>query len=243
MRENWADLIEKALKTIFPQSDRVAICHAYGAEQGSRGLLDGLEDLKAVRARGDLMRPVLVYGFDPEERVREHESGSILDAPGVFYVRLPARLSDIEAIIQKAARAEIPENQAIDEKSFRDYAVKQTRAFKHRLDNVCASMEMNANRARKELERSPGVMPRALSEFKASIIRNLLTEYGELDGLVKRLSIPDGDRAPGMMKQLLVKVQEIEGGETAPAEGINSAFFCVEAGQAVSTILGRAKES
>lgn len=236
------DLIEKALKTIFPQSDRVAICHAYGGHERTADLFDGLDDVKARRARGDLMRPVLIYGFDPEERVREHESGSILDARGVYYLRLPAHLSDIEAIIQKAARAEIPENQAIDEKSFRDYAVKQIRAFKHRLDNVCAAMEMNANRARKELERSPGVMPRALSEFKSSTIQNLLTEYGGLDGLVKRLSIPDADRVPEMMKQLLVKVQEIEGGETAPAKSINSAFFCVEAGQAMSTILGRAKE-
>jgi len=236
------DLIEKALKTIFPQSDRVAICHAYGRHERTGDLFDGLEDVKARRARGDLMRPVLIYGFDPEERVREHESGSILDAPGVFYVRLPARLSDIDAIIQKAAHVEIPAHQAIDEKSFCDYAVKQIRAFKHRLDNVCASMEMNANRARKELERSPGVMPRALSEFKASIIQNLLTEYGELDGLVKRIGIPGADRVPGMMKQLLIKVQEIEGGKTDPTESLNSAFFCVEAGQAMSTILGRAKE-
>ena len=86
-------------------------------------------------------------------------------------------------------------------------------------------------------------MPRAMSEFKTSTIQNLLTEYGELDGLVNRIGIPGAERVPGMMKQLLVKVQEIEGGEADPTESIDSAFFCVEAGQAVSTILGQAKES
>ena len=236
------DFVEKALKAIFPESDGIEIFCAYGDGESHGAFPAGLDEVRERRAKGDLIKAVLIYGFDPEDRIRKHEGGSILDAPGVFYLKLPTFLSNIEATVEKAVHAEIPTGGAIDEKSFRSYAVKKVRAFKHLLDNVCASMEMNANRARRELEHSPGVMPVAILEIKSSNIQNLLREYKKHEDLVLRLGISNGDKLQRKMNDFLDATQQIEDKTNAPWKALDLAFRSVELGRAISTILEQAKE-
>jgi hypothetical protein len=219
------DFVEKAFKAIFPDSDGPEIFCAYRGRD--RGLLAGFDEVRNRRAKGDLMKAVLIYGFDSEERVRQHEGSSILNAPGVFYLRLPALLSDIQVIIQKAEAANIPIDHSIDEKSFLEYAAKRIRAFKHRLDNVCASMEMNVNRARNELKRSPGCPPRALSEIKSSNVDGLLNEYREIESVSLRLGIQDAEEISGMMEHMAKEIGRIENSLIGPSEAVASALNCV----------------
>lgn len=237
-----ADLIEKALKTIFPESDRIENCCAYGGGEGGGGLLAGLEEVKERRAKGEFIKPVLVYGFDPEERIRKQESGSILDAPGIFYLRLPAFLSEIEGIFEEAANTQVPENKVIDDRSFRDYAIREIKTFKHRCDNLWTSMEMNANRARRALDNSPGSMPSALLEFSTSKVEKLAEEYSNLAPKAERLGITDSEKVKGTMDEVIEIVRQIQDKKTSPHAGVNLAFQCVEKVQAVSSILEKAKE-
>ena len=236
------DLIKKTLGTIFPEADNLEIVDAYRNTEGHGTLLAGLEEVKAKRAKGGLRRPVIIYGFDSEERIRHHESGSILDAPGVFYLRLPTLLCDIKNVFKEAANTQISARNAIDEKSFRDYAIREIRAFKHRYDNLSASMEMNANRARMALDNSPGTMPIALLEFRTSKVEKFADEYTELGPRAKRLGITGAEKVTGMMDKAIEIVRQIQDKKTSPHEGVNLAFQCVEKVQAVSRILEKAKE-
>ena len=237
-----ADLIEKTIRAIFPGDDNVEILDAYKGTEGHGTVLAGLEEVKIKRAKGGLRRAVVIYGFDSEERIRQHECGPILDAPGVFYLRLPALLSDIKSVFKEAANTQIPENNAIDEKSFSDYAIREIRAFKHRCDNLWASMEMNANRARMALDNSPGTMPIALLEFRTSKVEKFADEYTELGPRAKRLGITGAEKVTGMMDKAIEIVRQIQDKKTSPHEGVNLAFQCVEKVQAVSSILEKTKE-
>ena len=236
------DLIEEALKKISPEAVKLEIFNAYRGRESRSTFLAGLEEVKAKRSRGDSVKAVLIYGFDSEERIRQHKSGSILDAPGVFYLRLPALLSQIKIMIRKATNVRIPVDGAIDNKSFRDYAVKEIRAFKHRLDNVFTSMEMNANRARKDLDHSPETMPRALLEFKLPNVEKLFREYQKLEALTIRLGIRDADKVLGMINEMIAGVRQLEDQRTAPLEALDIAFQCAKLGRAISNILEQAKE-
>ena len=236
------DLIEETIRTILPESVKLEIFNAYRGRKGSGTLLAGLEEVKAKRAKGGLRRTVIIYGFDSEERIRQHESGSILDALGVFYLRLPAFLSDIKNVFKEAANTQIPENNAIDEKSLSDYAIREIRTFKHRCDNLWTSMEMNANRARRALDNSPGSMPSALLEFSTSKVEKLAEEYSNLAPKAERLGITDSEKVKGTMDEVIEIVRQIQDKKTSPHAGVNLAFQCVEKVQAVSSILEKAKE-
>ena len=236
------DVIKRLILSIFIETEHIELVPAYGGAKKDGSLTSGLDDVKANRARGTLRKPIIIYGFDSEIRIRQHRSGSILDAPGVFYLRLPALLSDIKVIIEKTTNARITEDWAIDEKSFRDYATLEIRAFKHRVDNVCTAMEMNANRTRREMERSPGLIPKALSEFKPSNVQNLLNEYKEIEALCRRLGIPGADRVMGIMNEVLAETAQIAYKTTVPSAALDSAFHCVKLGRAISSILEQAKE-
>ena len=237
-----ADLIRNMLRAIFPEADKLELVDAYKGTEDQGDMLAGLEEVKAKRAKGSLRKAVVVYGFDSEERIRQHESGSILDASGVFYLRLPALLSDIKRIFKEAANTQIHENNAIDEKSFRDYAIREIMAFKHRCDNLWISMEMNANIAKMDLDNSPKIMPSELFEFKTSYIEKLLEEYHKLDPIVKQLGIADADKVTGIMNKVVGVVRQIQDKKTSPSKTLNLAFVCVEKGRALSTILEKAKE-
>jgi len=237
-----ADLIRNTLHAVFSEADNLEIVDVYKGTEGHGTMLAGLEEVKVKRAKGGLRKPVVIYGFDSEERIRQHECGSILDAPGIFYLRLPARLSQIEGIFKVAANTQIPASNAIDEKSFRDYAIREIRAFKHRCDNLWASMEMNANRARMALENSPGTMPSALLEFRTSKVEKLADEYTELGPRAKRLGITGAEKVTGMMDKAIEIVRQIQDKKISPHEGVNLAFQCVEKVQTVSSIIEKAKE-
>jgi len=237
-----ADLIRNTLNAIFSEADKLELVDAYKGTEGHGTMLAGLEEVKVKRAKGDLRRAVVIYGFDSEERIRQHEYGPILDAPGIFYLRLPARLSQIDGIFKVAANTQIPENNATDEKSFSDYAIREIRAFKHRCDNLWTSMEMNANRARMALDNSPGTMPSALLEFNTSKVEKLADEYTELMPRAKRLGVTGAEKVKGMMDEVIEIVRQIQDKKMSPHEGVNLAFQCVEKVQAVSGILEKAKE-
>ena len=237
-----ANLIKNTLNAIFPGVGRLEIVDAYKGTENHGDMLTGLEEVRAKRAKGGLRKTVIIYGFDREQRIRQHEGGSILDAPGVFYLRLPALLSDIKNIFKEAANIQIIENNAIDEKSFRDYAIREIRAFKHRCDNLWASMEMNANRARMALDNSPRTMPSALLEFRTSRVEKLADEYTKLGPRAKRLGIKGAEKVKGIMDEVIKIVRQIQDQKTSPHEGINLAFQCVEKVQTISGILEKAKE-
>ena len=237
-----ADLIRNMLRAIFPEADKLELVDAYKGTEDQGDMLAGLEEVKAKRAKGGLRRAVVVYGFDSDERIRQNKSGSILDAPGVFYLRLPALLSDIKKVFDEAANIQVIENNAIDEKSFSDYAIREISAFKHRCDNLWISMEMNANIAKMDLDNSPETMPSELFEFKTSHIEKLLEEYRKLDPVVKRLGIADADKVTGMMDKVIGVVRQIQDKKTSPPKALNLAFVCVEKGRALSAILEKAKE-
>jgi len=238
-----ADLIRNTLHAIFPEADKVEIVVAYRGVEGYDNVIEGLEEVKAKRAKGGLRRAVVVYGFDNEERIRQHESGSILDASGVFYLRMPALLSDIERVFNKAANTQVTENNAIDEKSFRDYAIQEISAFKHRCDNLWISMKMNANRANTTLKDSPGIiMPKALLEFKTSHVKKLLAQYMLLEPRAKQLGIVDIEKVTRIMDEVIGMVIQIQDKKILSPEAVNLAFECVEKIRTVSNIVEKVKE-
>ena len=237
-----ADLIRNTLSAIFPEAAKFELVDAYKGTKGHVAMLAGLEEIKAKRAKGRLRIAVVVYGFYSEELIRQHESGSILDASGVFYLRLPALLSDIERVFREAANTQVVENNAIDEKSFRDYAIQEIGAFKHRCDNLWISMEMNANIAKMDIDNSPETMPSELFEFKTSHIEKLLEEYRKLAPMARRLGIADANKVTGMMDKVIGVVRQMQDKKTSPINALNLAFVCVEKGRALSTILEKVKE-
>jgi len=234
-------MIKKVLQHVYPEANLVEIISAYHGEAGIMGMDSGIRLLIARRARGD-MRPVVIYGFDSLEKVKQLESGSILSAPGVFYLKLPALLSHVKDILKEAANFKVPDEGAIDDESIRHYAIQKIRAFKHTCDNVWMSMQGNTNAARSSLNDSPGTKPSALKEFRQARIKKLAEEYRQLESLMARLGIEGAEQVPNIMVEVVDMIGQIHEDVVSPQEAVELAAECVKKMQEVANILSKVKE-
>jgi hypothetical protein len=104
------------------------------------------------------------------------------------------------------------------------------------------SMSANANRAKKTQKAFPYKMPDPLSEFKSDRIERFLKTYKELEPMLIRLRIDSAERIRRMIDEVIGCMDQIEGKTVSPHMAVNLAFKCVEKIQAISNILGKAKE-
>jgi len=234
-------MINKVLQQICSESKRVEIIDVYHGEDGIAGYNSGIAFLIAKRARGDL-RSVVVYGFDSLERLKQRESGAILNAPGVFYLKLPALLSHIKSVLQKAASFMVFDQKVVDNESIRRYAIQRIRAFKHTCDNVWMSMEGNTNAARSSLNDSPGTKPSPLKDFRQARIERLAEEYRQLESLTACLGIEGAEQVPNIMVEVIDMIGRIHEDVASPQEAIKLAAECVKKIQEVAKILSKVKE-
>ena len=210
--------------------------------KGHSSMLAGLDEVRAKRASGALRKPVIVYGFDSEERIRSHEGSSILDTPGVFYLKLPALLSHVKSVLQKAANFKVLDQGVIDNESVRRYAIQRIRAFKHTSDNVWMSMQGNTNAARSSLNDSPGTKPSALKEFRQARIKRFAEEYRRLESLATRLGIKGAKQVPNIMVEVIDMIGQIHENAVSPKDAIKLAAECVKKMQKVAKILFKVKD-
>ena len=236
-----ASLIRDMLHCIWPEADKLEIIGDCEGIEDSGGIAGGIEDVVARRARGDL-RPVVIYGFDSLERLKQRESESILDASGVFYLKLPVLLSHVKGILQEAADYKVTSQITIDDESIRHYAIQKIRAFKHTCDNVWMSMEGNTNAARSSLSNSPGTKPSSLKEFRQARIERLAEEYSQREPLATRLCIEGTKQVPGIMAEVIDMIGRIHEDVVSPQEAIELAAECVKKMQEVAKILSKVKE-
>ena len=236
-----ASLIRDTLHCIWPEADKVEIIGDCEGIDDSGGIMAGIEEAVARRAQGDL-RPVVIYGFDSLEKVKQRESGSILSAPGVFYLKLPALLSHVKSILQKAASFKVSDQGAIDDESICRYAIQKIRAFKHTCDNVWMSMEGNTNAARNSLKDTPGTKPSALKDFRQARIERLAEEYRQLESLTARLGIEGAEQVPNIMIEVIDMIGRIHEDTESPHEAVELAAECVKRIQDVANILSKVKE-
>lgn len=234
-------MIKKVLQQTCPESKRVEIIDVYHREDGIVGYNSGIAFLIARRARDDL-RPVVLYGFDSLERTKQREGGTILDAPSVFYLKLPALLSHVKSVLQKAANFKVFDQGVIDNESVRRYAIQRIRAFKHTSDNVWMSMQGNTNAARSSLNDSPETKPSSLKEFRQARIERLSEEYSQLEPLATRLCIEGTKQVPGIMAEVIDMIGRIHKDVVSPQEAVELAAECVKKMQEVAKILSKAKE-
>lgn len=233
-------MIKKVLQQTCPESKRVEIIDVYHGEGGA-GYNSGIAFLIAKRTRGDL-RSVVVYGFDSLERIKQREGGTILDAPGVFYLKLPALLSHVKSILQKAANFKVLNQDVVDNESIRRYAIQRIRAFKHTCDNVWMSMEGNTNAARSSLSNSPGTKPSPLKDFRQARIERLAEEYRQLESLTACLGIEGAEQVPNIMVEVIDMIARIHVDVVSPQDAIGLAAECVKRMQNVAKILSKVKE-
>ena len=236
-----ASIIKDTLHCIWPEADKLEIIGACEGIDDSGGIMTGIGEVVARRARGDL-RPMVIYGFDGLERLKQREGGTILDAPGVFYLKLPALLSHVKSILQKAASFKVSDQGAIDDESIRRYAIQKIRAFKHMCDNIWMSMEGNTNAARSSLNDSPGTKPSSLKEFRQARIERLAEEYSQLESLTARLGIEGAERVPNIMVEVIDMIGRIYENAVSPKEAVELAAECVKKMKEVSKILSKVKE-
>jgi hypothetical protein len=234
-------LLANTLYCIFPEAGDLQIVEVYGGIDEFGYIARGFEEVMARRAGGDI-RPVVVYGFDRLERVKQDEGGFILDAPGVFYLKLPARITEVKAVLQKAANFKAPSQGATEAESIRHYTIQRIQAFKHICDNVWMSMEGNTNAARNSLSGLPGDMPSALKEFRQERIKKLAEEYSQLERLAAWLGIRKAQKVPGILAEVMDMIGKIHEGSVSPQNAIELAAQCVKKMQAVAEILSEAKE-
>jgi hypothetical protein len=235
------DLMRGTLQCIFPEADKLEIIGDCKGTEGFNGIMAGIQEVVHRRARGDL-RPVVVYGFDSMERIQQRERGAILNAPGVFYLKLPALLSHVKSILQKAANFKVLDQDIVDNESIRRYAIQRIRAFKHTCDNVWMSMEGNTNAARSSLNDSPGTKPSALKEFRQARIKRLAEEYSQLESLATRLGIEGAEQVTNIMVEVIDMIGRIHEDAVSSKDAIELAAECVKKMQDVSKILSKAKE-
>ncbi|MBW1801810.1 MAG: hypothetical protein JRJ85_13890 [Deltaproteobacteria bacterium] len=236
------DLIVKTIRLILPEFDGIEIFNAYRGREGRSSPLTGLEEVKQERAKGNPKRAVLIYGFDSEENIRQHQDIAILDAPGVFYLRLPALVSDIKKVLKKAINTQIPDDNAIDEKSFRDYAIREIRAFKHSCDNLWMSMSSSAHRAEKAIEKDKTIAPVALKQLKLEFVESLSEKYRELEPMIIRLGIKNANEIGRLFEDASEAVRKIEDGKTVLREAVDLAFAAFQKIKKASELLSRIKE-
>lgn len=234
-------MIKKVLQQTCPESKRVEIIDVYHGEDGIAGYNSGIAFLIAKRAQGDL-RPVVIYGFDSLGRMKQREGGTILDAPSVFYLKLPALLSHVKSILQKAANFKVLDQDVIDNESIRRYAIQRIRAFKHTCDNVWMSMQGNTNAARSSLSNSPGTKPSALKEFRQARIERLVEQYKELEPLAVRIGLADAELIPLIMREVIDMTARIQDKSVSPKDAVDLAAKCAVKIQDVADILFKAKE-
>ena len=232
------NIIKKVLLAIHPD---VEVIDVFCPENDSPIFTAGIEEVVDRRARGDL-RPVVIYGFDSEEKIKRRERGSILNAPGVFYLKLPALLSHVKSILQKAASFKVLDQDVIDNESIRRYAIQRVRAFKHTCDNVWMSMQGNTNAARSSLNGLPGTKPSSLKDFRQARIESLAEEYRQLESLTARLGIEGAEQVPNIMDEVIDMTAQIHEDAVSPQEAIKLAAECVKRMQEVAKILSKAKE-
>ena len=232
------NLIKQIISLISPEAKFVDI---FASETRFPGLTPTIEEVVARRARGDL-RPVVIYGFDSLERLKQRESESILDASGVFYLKLPALLSHVKSILQKAESFKVLDQDVVDNESVRRYAIQRMRAFKHTCDNVWMSMEGNTNAARSFLNDSPGTKPSSLKEFRQARIERLAEEYNQLESLATRLQIEGAEQVPNIMVEVIDMISRIHEDAVSPQEAVELATECVKKMQEVAKILSKVKE-
>jgi hypothetical protein len=198
-----------------------------------------LEEVVEKRASGDL-QPVVIFGFDRIERVKRHKGGSILEAQGVLYLELPAGLSRVKSILQKAASCDVTLHDSIDDENFGRYAIEKIRAFKHTCDNVWMSMKANANSAKKDLQSSK-TMPSALKEFGKSRLEELAEEYKKIEPLARRLGIKGAEKVPKRIEEAIHLIDQIVGGKNRNQK-VLLAMACAKKMQEVANILSEVKE-
>lgn len=229
------------LHCIWPEAHKLEIIGACECIEDSGDITAGIEEVVARRAQGDL-RPVVIYGFDRLETIKQYEGGSILDAPGMFYLKLPAPLSRVKSVLQQAANLEVPSRDVIDNESIRRYAIQRIRAFKHTCDNVWMSMEGNTNAARSSLSNSPGTKPSALKEFRQARIERLVEQYKELEPLAVRIGLADAELIPLIMREVIDMTARIQDKSVSPKDAVDLAAKCAVKIQDVADILSKAKE-
>lgn len=232
-------LFEEILINIFPQgSNGIAL---YSLLHGSRkdAQENGIMELIERRAKGET-KPAVIYGFESAERLRRYEGSTIMNAPGVFYLRLPCTVTEAQTLLEKAVHSYIAREKSIDTVNFHRYAITATRELKHKCDNIWMSMKANANIARKAIEKCPDIRPAALKEFKESRLSTLVQEYNSLRPLVKHLRIDDEDMVTKIINETLIIVRQIHQGGIQPHEAVSLCLKSAENIQAVSEILSAA---
>ncbi len=232
-------LIERVLHALFPEFESRIVF--FSVDESHRGLEAGVEMLIDLRERGDL-RPVVIHGFHDFARLRQGPNGPVLDAPGVFYLKLPASLSAVGSVLKTAAAVQVPDAGGLDGKYRRHWNIGKIRAFKHACDNAWMSLKTNANRGRKALAGSPGKTPPAVRTLKRSRAGNLVEEYRRLKTIAEQLEIKNADLAGALLSRASRILRDMKRGG-APAEEIfDMAMDCSEKIRAVSEILNVARE-
>ena len=234
-------MIKKVLQRIFPEAKQAEIIGIHNCEDSIMEHNSGIRLLIDRQTKGD-SRPLLIYGFDSLKRIKQPRGGSMLDAPGVFYLKLPSSLSHVGRVLQKAVSFDTPADSTINDETIRGYMINKIRSFKHTCDNVWMSMSANANRAKKAIKNLPDEMPDALLELKSERLERLSRGYEELEPMAIQIGIMGADQAARNIEETINLISKIRRRSTSPQKAVEIAFRCVEKMKSVSDIMSAAKE-
>jgi hypothetical protein len=133
--------------------------------------IDAMKCVTYLRADKDSGKPILFYGYEALESLERNPGSSILQIPGIDYVRLPFVIPELSRAVQKAL-SQIGIKAGIDRQARADIALTKMRIFKHDLKNAVSTVEIIY-----KLKRSGSV---SIIEKNWNTVKNSLFEAEDL---------------------------------------------------------------
>jgi hypothetical protein len=203
----------------------------------------GLEELTDQRASCRDLRPAVIYGFDSPERMRERPYDAILESPGVFYLKLPARLETVKEVLSTAARATVPPDYALSEAAIQQYLQTRIKELRHTCRNAWRAMEMNANRVKRSLDIDASARPPALAEFQPAKIERFVAHLEALRPLFQETGFIETERLVELFRNLAFTMGLVRELGMTPSKVTDLAFTCVGIMADIVAILERTGET
>jgi len=235
------DLIRDTLNIVNSSYQKLEIYPIDGLPGETANGRTGLELIVERRTQGD-RRAVVLYGFDSSERVKQRSHGEILKAPGVFYLKLPSTLGQVNTVLKKAKKFREADYTKAEKAVTYRYALQQIRSFKHRCDNLWMSMQSNINRI-KEGRNNKIPVPIG-GNVDLAYMELFASEYKMIESMALQTGLKDVEKVSQLFVDIVESMRSIEtiAEQTTPEEKKAVILECVKRIKSVSNILSAAKE-
>jgi len=231
--------LDKTLSSINQTTDNIILINiSYSDDKSNNSPYSGMKYIINLRAEQKDITPVLFYGFESLENLKKKIDASILNSPAIEYIEIPFKISKLVKLIDKLHNTQEIE-EALDEKTQKNLAVKKVRSFKHIGKNIHTTMLINAENARESIQTQPEKYPKPLNRFKKETIKTWLKDYEELLPVVKALKIRENGDIIKILKDAIGCVEIINSKCLPPAHSVKKAFDVTDKIKEVCDLLSK----